>query len=96
MIKSSNFTLYKSRYSELPDSIVDNERKIAEAFWTTEVVKSDELPFYTRHFMKIQSLQGLVLLFLGYKNQGWVSRLTSDNISVYLFKERSNINGDYW
>ena len=32
MIKSSNFTLYKSRYSELPDSIVDNERKIAEAF----------------------------------------------------------------
>ena len=29
MIKSSNFTLYKSRYSELPDSIVDNERKIA-------------------------------------------------------------------
>lgn len=52
MIKSSNLTLYKSRYSELPDSIVDNERKIAEAFLTTEVVKSDELPFYTRHFMK--------------------------------------------
>ena len=43
MIKSSNFTLYKSRYSELPDSIVDNERKIAEAFLTTEVVKSVEL-----------------------------------------------------
>ena len=29
MIKFSNLTLYKSRYSELPDSIVDNERKIA-------------------------------------------------------------------
>ncbi len=87
MIKSSNFTLYKSRYSELPDSIVDNERKIAEAFLTTEVVKSDELPFYTRHFYeKIQSLQGLVLLFLGYKNKGWVSRLTSDNISVYFIQ----------
>lgn len=82
MIKSSNFTLYKSRYSELPDSIVDNERKIAEAFWTTEVVKSDELPFYTRHFMKnTKSLWGDIII-PGLWNKGWVSRLTSDNVSV--------------